>query len=165
VNRSEQQAAPGTPVVRRRTTDSPLTTPSAARAFLALTGLVRLRCPHCRRGKVIRGWYRIHERCSTCTFRYERSDENYFQGAMFVNFMIGGFTFAASFLAVLVLSWPNVPWNALTYGAPVVMLLFMVLLYPISKVVWLTVDVMLRPVMPDELQVNQTTARVAHPRS
>lgn len=152
MNRSEQHPVPGAPLVRRRASDTPLTTPSAFRAFLALSGLVRLRCPHCRRGKIIRGWYGIHERCSACRFRYERSDENYFQGAMFVNFMIGGFTFAASLLAVLVLSWPNVPWNALTYGAPVVMLLFMVLLYPISKVVWLTVDVMLRPVTTDELE-------------
>lgn len=94
----------------------------------------------------------MHSRCTVCNFRFERSDENYFQGAMFVNFMIGGFTFASSFLAVLMLSWPDVPWNALTYGAPVAMLAFMVLLYPISKVVWLTADVMLRPVTAAELE-------------
>jgi uncharacterized protein (DUF983 family) len=137
---------------RRRTTDSPMETLSATRMFLALTSLVRLRCPNCRRGKVIRGWYGMHERCAGCHFRFERSDENYFQGAMFFNFMIGGFTFAASLLAVLLLSWPDVPWNALTFGAPVVMLVFMVLLYPISKVVWLTLDVMLRPVTAEELE-------------
>jgi uncharacterized protein (DUF983 family) len=94
----------------------------------------------------------MHERCPACHFRYERSDENYFQGAMFINFMIGGFTFAASLLTVLLVSWPNVPWTALTFGAPVVMLVFMVLLYPISKLTWLTVDVMLRPVMHHELE-------------
>jgi uncharacterized protein (DUF983 family) len=152
MNRSEEQTVPGAPPLRRRTTDTPMTELSAGRALRALGGLVRLKCPHCRRGKVIRGWFGMHERCPTCHFRYERSDENYFQGAMFVNFMIGGFTFASSLFAVLFLSWPNVPWNALTYGAPVVMLLFMVLLYPISKVVWLTVDVMLRPVMAEELE-------------
>jgi hypothetical protein len=71
---------------------------------------------------------------------------------MFVNFMIGGATFAVSFLAVLLLSWPDVPWNALTFGAPVVMILFTVLFYPVSKVIWLAADVMLRPVTPEELQ-------------
>ncbi|HEY4131991.1 MAG TPA: DUF983 domain-containing protein [Gemmatimonadaceae bacterium] len=129
-----------------------MTTPSAGRALAAFTSLARLRCPHCRRGKVLRRWYSVRERCSICHFRYERSDENYFQGAMFVNFMIGGFTFGASLLAVLLLSWPSVPWTALTFGAPVAMLVFMVLLYPISKVVWLTVDVMFRPVTPEELE-------------
>jgi uncharacterized protein (DUF983 family) len=132
--------------------DTPLTTPSAGRALVALSGLLRLRCPHCRRGKVLRRWYGMHERCSGCHFRYERSDENYFQGAMFVNFMLGGFTFAASLLAIIVLSWPNVPWNGLTVGAPIVMLVFMVLLYPISKVIWLTADVVFRPVCPEELE-------------
>jgi uncharacterized protein (DUF983 family) len=152
MTQSEKQDLHGSPAVRRRMTDSPMTTPSAGRALFALFGLARLRCPNCRRGKVLRGWYRVHERCSVCNFRYERSEENYFQGAMFVNFMIGGFTFGASLLAVLMLSWPDVPWNALTFGAPVVMLVFMVLLYPISKVVWLTADVMFRPVTPEELE-------------
>lgn len=152
MNPTDQHNAPATPALRRRTTDTPLTTPSAGRALLAFSGLMRLRCPHCRRGKVLRGWYGIHDRCSVCHLRYERSDENYFQGAMFVNFMVGGFTFGASLLAVLLLSWPNVPWDALTFGAPVVMLVFMILLYPISKVVWLTADVMFRPVTPEELK-------------
>jgi uncharacterized protein (DUF983 family) len=146
-----QKPAHATPPVRRRTTDTPLTAPSARRALDALLSALRLRCPHCRRGKVLRRWYGMHERCAGCGFRYERSDENYFQGAMVVNFLIGGFTFLTSLLAVLVLSWPDVPWNGLTFGAPVVMIAFMVLLYPISKVVWLTVDVMLRPVTQEEL--------------
>ena len=111
-----------------------------------------MRCPNCGKGSVLNRRFGVLDRCPACGFRYERSDENYFQGAMFVNFMLGGFTFGASLLAVLVLSWPSVPWKALTFGAPVVMLLFMIVLYPVSKVVWLTVDVMVRPVMPDELE-------------
>ena len=71
---------------------------------------------------------------------------------MFLHFLLGGFTFGASLLAVLMLSWPTVPWDGLTFGAPVAFLLFMIVLYPVSKVVWLTVDVMVRPVMPAELE-------------
>lgn len=138
--------------VRRRTTDSPLEMPTLRRAFTLFLRAVRLRCPNCGRGAVLRRWFSVHERCSACGFRYERSDENYFQGAMFVNFMIGGGTFAVSLLAVLLLSWPSVPWNALTFGGPVVMLVFMVFLYPISKVVWLTADVAFRPITPEERQ-------------
>lgn len=71
---------------------------------------------------------------------------------MFLHFLLGGFTFGASLLAVLMLSWPSVPWDALTFGAPVAFVPFMIVLYPVSKVVWLTVDVMVRPVMPEELE-------------
>lgn len=138
------------PALRRRTSDTPLTELSVRRGAAALTSFVRLRCPHCRRGGVLRGWYGMHERCPVCHFRYERSDENYFQGAMFINFMLGGFTFAVSMLAILMLTWPDVPWNALTFGTPVGIVVYMVLLYPISKVAWLTVDVMLRPVTAEE---------------
>ena len=145
-------AVPAPPALRRRLSDTPLEMPTAGRAFTMLRRLARLRCPNCGRGAVLRRWFLVHERCSACAFRYERSDENYFQGAMFVNYMLGGFTFAASFLAVLLFSWPNVPWNTLTYAAPPAFGVFMVAFYPVSKVVWLTADVTLRPVMVEELE-------------
>jgi hypothetical protein len=66
--------------------------------------------------------------------------------------MLSGFSFAASLLLLLMLSWPTVPWTALTFGTPIAMLFFAVAFYPISKVVWLTADVMLRPVTPEELE-------------
>lgn len=152
MNDAPLQQSHATPTLRRRTTDTPLALPSAGRAFTALASLVRLRCPNCRRGPVLKGWYRVHERCSSCHFRYERSDENYFAGAVFVHFMLSGFSFAASLLLFLMLSWPTVPWTALTVGTPIAMLLFAVAFFPISKVVWLTADVMLRPVTSEELQ-------------
>ena len=148
-HRSAQNAPPP---VRARTTDSAMEMPSARRLGALFWSLIRLRCPNCSRGKVLAGGFKVRERCSECCFRYERSDENYFQGAMFVNFMLGAGTFAVSLLLVLVLSWPDVPWDALTYGAPLVMLAFMIVLYPFSKVVWLTVDVMVRPVTAAELE-------------
>jgi uncharacterized protein (DUF983 family) len=134
-----------------RSTDTPLAVPSAARAFAHLRRLLRLRCPNCGVGSVLTRVFHVRERCPHCGFRYERSDDNYFQGAMIVNFMLGAFTFAITLLTVLVVSWPNVPWNLLTFGVPLGLPVFMALLYPISKVVWLTVDVMVRPVMEEEL--------------
>jgi uncharacterized protein (DUF983 family) len=152
MNESPRPQAHSTPAVRRRMTDTPLAAPSVARVFQALRSVVRLRCPNCGRGAVLKAFHRLHERCSVCNFRYERSDENYFQGAVFVHFMLGGFSFAASLLIFLLVMWPTVPWDALTYGAPLAILIFAVAIYPISKVVWLTADVMLRPVMPEELE-------------
>ena len=138
--------------VRRRMTDSAMEVPTAGRAWAHVRRLLRLRCPNCGQGALLTRTLGMRARCASCGFRYERSDENYFQGAMFVNFMLGGATFLVSFLATLLITWPNVPWNALTFGAPVVMLVYMVLLYPISKAVWLTADVMLRPVTAAELE-------------
>ena len=65
---------------------------------------------------------------------------------------IGAGSFIATFLLVIALTRPNVPWDALQYGAPVVLALSMVLFYPVAKVVWLVVDVMMRPVTRAELE-------------
>jgi len=98
-----------------------------------------------RRGAVL-------ERCTGCNFRYKRGDDNYFSGAMFFAFMIGAGSFVVTFLLVIALTTPNVPWDALQYGAPVVLGTGMVLFYPIARAVWLFVDVMMRPVTSAELE-------------
>ena len=92
------------------------------------------------------------ESCANCGFQYRRSDQNYFTAAIVVNYFMCGAIFAISFLATLLITWPDVPWDALTYVFPVAMVAIVVLLHPIAKVVWLTVDVIVRPVTPGELK-------------
>jgi uncharacterized protein (DUF983 family) len=125
--------------------------PSAGRAGMLFLRLLRLRCPNCGKAGVLVRVFGVRDRCPACNFRYERSDENYFAGAMIVNFMLGAGSFAVSLLIILLASWPNLPWTALTYGVPVLMIFYMVALYPVSKCIWLTVDVAVRPVTADEL--------------
>ena len=47
--------------------------------------------------------------------------------------------------------WPNVPWDTMTWAIPLGVLLVMVFLIPVSRVVWLAVDIFVRPVQPNEL--------------
>ncbi len=126
--------------------------PTARHAFLLLLRLLRLRCPNCGRGSVLGRRFAVRERCGVCHFRFERSDDYYFQGALFVNYMLCGGIFVTTMFFTIVLSWPTVPWDALTYGAPLGIVVLGVMLYPVSKVIWLTVDVMVRPLTPDELE-------------
>jgi len=136
----------------KRTTDSELRMPTSA-AFLGFAKkLSRLRCPNCGRGSVMTWRGSIHDRCAACNFRYERSDENYFAGAMFFGYLIGAFTFALTLLIVIVAMWPNVPWDTMEWAIPLGMGLFLLFWVPISRVVWLSIDVMVRPVQPSELE-------------
>jgi uncharacterized protein (DUF983 family) len=137
---------------RPRTTESPMEMPSVGRALRLLGRVVRLRCPHCGRGRVLSGFAGIRERCSTCGFHYERSDDNYFMGAMFFNFMMGTTLFAIVLFAIIAFSGPNIPWDTLQWAIPVALGFCMVALYPVSKIVWLAVDVMVRPVTSPELE-------------
>ena len=52
----------------------------AARALL-------LRCPRCGRTPLYVGWFRMHERCAACGYRYER-EQGYFVGAIYVNYAV-----------------------------------------------------------------------------
>ena len=140
-----------------RTTESPLALPSLRRTAVVIGRALRLRCPHCGGAPVLaawrvgRPWGAVRERCAACGFRFERSDDRYFAGAMFANLVIAELLFAVGFAAALVLTWPDVPWDALTYGGAAGMLLVPLLCYPAAKVLWLAADVLVRPVTPGEL--------------
>lgn len=126
--------------------------PTPAAALLMLRRLARLRCPHCGVGRVLRARGSIIPRCSACNFRYERSDENYWAGAMFFGYLFGAFVFAISLLVIIVSLWPNVPWDTMQWAIPLGMGLFLLVWIPVSRVVWLSIDVMVRPVQPSELE-------------
>lgn len=70
---------------------------------------------------------------------------------MFAGVMMGELLFAVTFLIVLVSMWPNVPWDVITWAFPVGVLVAAPALIPFSKLVWLSVDVLVRPVVPEEL--------------
>ncbi len=98
-------------------------------------------------------WHgRIHPRCSSCNFRFERSDENYFAGAMFFGLLFGEFIFAITMLVVIVSMWPNVPWDTMTWAIPLGMVVVLLFWIPVSRAVWLSIDVLVRPVQPSELE-------------
>jgi uncharacterized protein (DUF983 family) len=135
---------------RSRHSESPLQMPNPSQALRALGRAFRLRCPNCGGGWVLSRLGRVRVRCSGCGFRFERTDESYFSGAMFFGLLMGEGLFALSLLIIVMASWPNVPWDALTFGAPAGMLLILPVLLPFSKVVWLAIDVLVRPVQPEE---------------
>ena len=134
------------------TTESALEMPSFKRILLYAGRAIRFRCPHCGVGKVMRGWATVNERCSLCNLKFARSGPEYFTGAMFCNFLIAEFLFASCFATAVVVTWPDVPWDAMTYIAVAGAVIVPTLLYPFSKVIWLTVDTLVRPVMPEEME-------------
>ena len=148
---SNRSSEPGTTAAPARTTETPLQLPGVGTAFSVLGRLLRLRCPHCGLGAVLTHRAAVHERCVSCGFRFERSDDNYFMGAMFFNFMMGTGLFAAALFSMLAFSGPAIPWGMLQWALPVLLGISMVALYPVSKVVWLAVDVLVRPVTAAEL--------------
>ena len=116
---------------------------------------VRLRCPNCGQGTLVRRWFGLHDRCPVCQVWLER-EEGYFLGAMAVNLIIGEFVPVFGAIAIVIGTWPNPPWSTLQIAVPVAMGLFPVLLFPFSRLLWLALDWTFRPPSRDH--------RPDHPR-
>lgn len=104
---------------------------------------------------MLKSFNAVHDRCAACSFRYCRSDDDYFSGAMFFGMMIGETLAVLAIGAAIWITYPNVPWSFLQYAIPIVLLGVMIMLFPISRVVWLAIDVMLRPVEASELAASR----------
>lgn len=142
--------------VTSRTSESPLEMPSFRRTLQLLGRCLRLNCPNCGQSPVLarqsrRTWGDIRARCASCNLQFERTDDHYYSGALFTNLFLSEALFAFAFAASVIALWPDVPWDAMTYVAVAGAIIAPTLLYPFSKVMWLTVDVLVRPVTQSEL--------------
>jgi len=111
-----------------------------------------LRCPHCGGGPVLKPLGSVRENCRACGLRFERTDHSYFSGAMFFGILISEGLVVLTLVVTMFVTWPNVPWDAIQWGAAAGLILVAPALIPFSRVVWLAIDVLLRPVVPEELK-------------
>lgn len=83
--------------------------------------------------------------CHGCGLRLDRGETDHWLGAYSVNLAVAELAAAGFMLAVLVLSWPDVPWAMLQWGGIALMVAAPFVFYPFSKTVWLAVDLIFRP--------------------
>jgi uncharacterized protein (DUF983 family) len=115
------------------------------RAFL-------LRCPNCGGREVLRSWFKLRHHCAKCGIRLDRGEsDDYFLGGMFFNIVLAEVVFALVLLVVVVVMWPNVPWEGVEYSLIVAMIAAPIVLYPVSRLMWLALDLLLRP--PDAAEM------------
>ena len=89
---------------------------------------------------------RAQNECGDCGFSFERDEEDdYWLGALLLNFIVTELVFAVLLLAVLVATWPNPPWTPLIWTGAVQMIVVPFVFYPFSKALWLAGDLIMRP--------------------
>lgn len=126
-----------------------------ARAARAL----RLRCPHCGRGRVLESWFRMRERCPVCGIRTARGEDDFMLGAMVFNIAFAEGLLALALAAVVVGTWPDVPWTFLRFGGPALMVLAPVVFLPFSRTLWMAFEPVYFPVGPEEAAEGREWAR------
>ena len=140
---------------KQRQVDHAGSAPMGFQGFRRTAGLfaraLTLRCPNCGSRGILASWFKLVPACPRCRLRPERGESDYFLGGMMFNIALAELVFVIVLIATLAATWPDVPWTLLQYGAPAAMVLAPILLYPFSKLVWLAFDLMLRPVVPNDL--------------
>lgn len=112
--------------------------PRALRARLILRGLLG-RCPRCGQGGLFRRWFTLVPTCPRCGLRFER-EEGYWVGAMTLNITLAELLFLTILIAGIAATWPDLPVIPLIVVGVAANIAFPILFYPLSKTLWMGVD-------------------------
>ena len=82
--------------------------------------------------------------CPGCALLLDRGERDYFIGAYTLNFIAAEVAIVAVAGAVALITWPDIPWDAIQWGLAGLMIPFPAFTYPFSKTVWLAVDLSFR---------------------
>jgi uncharacterized protein (DUF983 family) len=103
----------------------------------------------------LKSWFRVNEQCAACGLRFERGHEeehDYWLGAYTLNFLVTETIFGVALLLALLATWPDPPWRLLLFGGGALMILAPIAFYPVSKALWLAIDLIVRPAVPDDFR-------------
>jgi len=110
-----------------------------------------LRCPHCGSRGILASWFRLKERCPRCKLHLHREETDYFLGAYTIMLIAVEGLFAIGFVAVLLITWPNPPWEAIEWGGMIVLTAGVLIAYPFARTLFLAIDLIFRPISSMEL--------------
>lgn len=100
-----------------------------------------LRCPRCGRGKQFKGWFAMYDRCSYCSWHFER-EEGYWTGAMAVNLVLTEIIAAAIVIPLAVMQFN--PLILYGVGIPLIALIPLIF-YRETKAIWMSFDFIINP--------------------
>ena len=103
-----------------------------------------LRCPRCGGGGILHHWLKAREQCPRCGIRFDRGERDHWLGGYAVNLVASELIWAAMMVTVLIVTWPDVPWDFLTYGGATLMVALPIFFFPFSRTIWLAFDLAFR---------------------
>jgi hypothetical protein len=95
--------------------------------------------------------------CDSCGLRFER-EQGYWVGALIINTAVTFATFLVLFVGGMALTWPDVPWGVIAAVTLVSMILVPLLFYPLSKTIWMALELSWHPL--EDQEVADAAARI-----
>lgn len=112
---------------------------------------LRRQCPVCGQGRLFRAWFSMVERCPRCDLRFERL-EGHWLGALALNMMVSLGAVVVTLAVGLGVTWSDPPVAPLIAIGLTVAVVTPLLFHPFSRTLWTAMDVIARPVAPDEVR-------------
>lgn len=109
---------------------------------LLLRGLLG-RCPVCGGRGLFPRFLEIRARCPRCGYNFER-ESGWWLGAMTMNVGAATLLFMAFFIGGMLLTYPDVPWTALSVIGIGLMIVFPIVFTSVSKTLWIALEIVLR---------------------
>ncbi len=113
---------------------------------------VRRRCPLCGAGGLYQRWVEPRDACPRCQLVLDRGEGDFFLGGYTLNFIAMELLIVGFLVAAVFLTWPDVPWDGLLWTAAPLVVLAPIVLYPVTRTVWLAVDLAMRPPVPTDFR-------------
>ncbi len=117
-------------------------TPSRPSVSAAFVRALRLRCPKCGQGKVFHGWFRMHERCAHCQFKFSRED-GFYLGSIYVNYGLTAFVVAIAY--PLLVFYFEFAEKQVLLATTLGVILFPVWFFRYARSLWLSFDQFVDP--------------------
>lgn len=121
-----------------------------------LARALRRRCPRCG-DKAFDSFFGIKHHCARCGLKFQR-EPGYWVGAVIINTAVSFGAFVLVFGGLVVASWPNVVWTAVLAATVFVNGTLPVVFYPLSKTLWLALELSWHPLEPAEIEAAQARA-------
>lgn len=108
-----------------------------------------LRCPVCGGGGLFRRWFTMADHCPTCGFRFHRV-EGHWIGSLGMNTIVSFGALLVSVVVGFLITYPDPPVLPLMAVAVGVAALTPVAFFPWSRTLWSAIDLLMRPLEPDD---------------
>ncbi|MEX0728791.1 MAG: DUF983 domain-containing protein [Planctomycetaceae bacterium] len=105
--------------------------------FVLWTRAMRLRCPRCGEGRMFVNWFKMHEKCDHCQFRYERAP-GFFLGSAYINYGLTGLLVTVTYMVLHFGFEVENPDLAIPLGTFAV--LFPLFYFRYARALWLAMD-------------------------
>ncbi|MDX1467996.1 MAG: DUF983 domain-containing protein [Acidimicrobiia bacterium] len=117
---------------------------------------LRRQCPRCG-ASAFEAYFRMREHCAQCGLKFER-EPGYWVGAVIINTAVIFGTFILVFGGLVLATWPEVPWGLVLVVTLAANALIPILFYPVSKTLWLALELSWHPLEREEIEAAATRA-------